>query len=105
MRDPTSEEMNNAVEMGDLSHDVLVSVNNHMADAMARGIARDLEAGVYQMKCVSQAIDAFRLIIEVSPLADPHLTNATLALEKARDELNAYANAYGVATLDVIPVK
>lgn len=105
MRNPTSEEMNTPVEMSDLPHDVLVSVNSHMAEAMGRSIARDLEAGVYQMKSVAQAIDALRLIVEVSPLADPHLTNAGLALGKARDELAAYAKAYGVESLAVIPAK
>jgi hypothetical protein len=105
MKNPTHEEMNTPIEMSDLPHDVLVSVNSHMAEAMGRSIARDLEAGVYQMKCVSQAIEAFRRLVEVSPLADPHLTNAGLALGKARDELDAYAKAYGVASTDAMPVK
>lgn len=104
-REPSHAEMTTPIELGDLPHDVLVSMNKHSAEAMARMVSRDMEAGVYQMKTVADAVEAFRRLVEVSPLAHPHLTEASLALGKARDALNAYASAYGVGSTDAMPVK
>lgn len=105
-REPSFEEMNTPITLEQLPHDVLVSMNNHMAEASGRGFARDVEDSAYQMRGIADTVEALRRMVDHSAFGGhPALADAALSLAKSRDALAAYAEAYGVTSTDAVPVR